>query len=536
MSGTNLSTAGDALQRRLDSPVEDPSADASLDTALPPMSSKQLVVSTRRPRASESSLIASNLRGTHGRAVAALHYPPDTTATIARAPSSSHRRTGSTLKTVMRKIFTRKGRGDDEYAHSRSDNTSPRSDKSLDKPLPLSNSLNAKPSRPLQLDAGPTSWEEALQKLEPHPRRRRATLPSLIFSDEESRVALEAVVNSTRPISKRDNSPHANSDPDDVRRREMRRIKRRSRSATALRGKDHLMSPIQWRRRSLESCAASTAFGAPSEVDINERPPTRTTVASAPKPNTGPSFLEDEEDEAQDEVLAQNVSTLVNSMQHDENVTLEQRLTTLEVKMIDLEFAIARMQSGRETPAEPKKSSPTTTRHKRKQSSAPSGPNDLRAKSPDADRPDSTTTLRPSPLHRSRTLQAPSSTSLHECNSISVEQYSALVMLLRREQTARRELEQQVSGLRDDIQQLHQMARESMGLGSTRTMYPIRSMDSQDIRRLRQALGPSPTATEHSRPDKPYDSDSEERPELPPKDGYQPRWPASRRVEVSGMI
>ncbi|PWY75086.1 hypothetical protein BO70DRAFT_398496 [Aspergillus heteromorphus CBS 117.55] len=504
------------------------------------MSSKQLVVSTRRPRASESALITTNFRG-NGRAVANLHSPPpDSSTTLIRGPS--HRRTGSTLKTVMRKIFTRKPR-DDDSAHSRSDNRSPRSDKSLDKaldkPFPLSNSLNAKPSPPDSTT--PTSWEEALKKLEPHPRRRRATLPSLIFSDEESRVALEGLVNSGRPISKRDNSPHANSDPDDVRRRELRQIKRRSRSATALRGmaKDHLMSPIQWRRRSLESCAASTTFGAASEAEL-ERPPTRTTVASAPKPTTRPSFLEDDEDEkdepeleAPDTDTYQNVSDLVNSMQHDENVTLEQRLTTLEVKMIDLEFAIARMQSGRESPVEPKKTSPTTaTRHKRKKSAVPS---ETRAKSP-TDRPESTSTLRPSPLYRSRTLQAPSSTSLHECNSISVEQYSALVMLLRREQNARRDLEHQVTSLRDDIQQLQQMARDSMGLPTSPgsgTMYPIRSMDSQDIVRLRQALGPSPTET--SRTER-IESD-DERPELPPKEGgYQPRWPSSRRVEVSGMI
>jgi hypothetical protein len=32
-------------------------------------------------------------------------------------------------------------------------------------------------------------------------------------------------------------------------------------------------------------------------------------------------------------------------MQQDDSVTLEERLTTLEVKLIDLEFAIARLQT-----------------------------------------------------------------------------------------------------------------------------------------------------------------------------------------------
>ncbi|RDK39869.1 hypothetical protein M752DRAFT_295722 [Aspergillus phoenicis ATCC 13157] len=547
MSAASTSTTrSDSAQSRIAGPpTSDPAAaDACFDTALPPMSSKQMVVTTRRPpRASESSLIATNLRNTN-RAVAALPYTPGTTS-IARGPST-HRRTGSTLKTVMRKIFTRKSRGqeDEESAECRFGNHSPRSNQSLDKPQPLSGSWNAKSTSPLQQEHGPvTSWEEALRKLEPHPRRRRATLPSLIFSDDESRGALEAVVHSGRPTSKRDNSPHANSDPDEVRRREMRQIKRRSRSATALRGmaKDHLMSPIQWRRRSLESYAGSTTFGAVSEADASERPPTRTTVASAPKPTTEPSFLdgpdEDEEEDAPpEEPMPPMVGTLVNSLQHDENVTLEQRLTTLEVKLIDLECAIARIQSGRsETPAEPsgqRKPSPPTTRHKRKPSSAqsPSGSDEAPgAKSPGgADRPSSTSTLRPNHLHRSRTLQAPSSTSLHECNTISVEQYSALVMLLRREQSARRNLEEQVSNLRSDVEQLTRVARESMGMGP---IYPI-PIDAHDIMRMRQALGPSPTnsgpPTEKISPD----SDSEERPELPPKgDLYHPRWPSARRVE-----
>ncbi|GKZ39277.1 hypothetical protein AbraIFM66950_012221 [Aspergillus brasiliensis] len=552
MSGASTSTtrSGSAQSRIADPPTSDPAAaDACFDTALPPMSSKQMIVSTRRPpRASESSLIATNLRNTN-RAVETLPYTPGTTS-IARGPST-HRRTGSTLKTVMRKIFTRKSRGqeeDEDPAACRFGNHSPRSDRSLDKPQ-LSGSLNGKPTSPLQHEQGAvTSWEEALRKLEPHPRRRRATLPSLIFSDDESRGALEAVVQSGRPTSKRDNSPHANSDPDEARRREMRQIKRRSRSATALRGmaKDHLMSPIQWRRRSLESYAGSTTFGAVSEADASERPPTRTTVASAPKPTTEPSFLdgpdEDDEEDAPEEPLPPTVGTLVNSLQHDENVTLEQRLTTLEVKLIDLECAIARIQSGRsETPAEPpgqrKPSPPTTNRHKRKQSSAqsPSGSDETpSAKSPGgADRPLSTSTLRPNHLHRSHTLQVPSSTSLHECNTISVEQYSALVMLLRREQSARRNLEEQVSSLRSDVEQLTRVARESMGMGP---ICPI-PIDAHDIMRMRQALGPSPTnsgpPTEKIAPD----SDSEERPELPPKgDMYHPRWPSARRLEVGGMI
>ncbi|RAL14338.1 uncharacterized protein BO97DRAFT_404295, partial [Aspergillus homomorphus CBS 101889] len=545
------------------------------DTALPPMSSKQLIVSTRRARPAETSLLSSTLRGPsrQGPTVSVTAEPP----TVVVRGSSTHRRTGSTLKTVMRKIFTRKTRGDESVSPPpRGGSTSPTLERSLPShALFYGSRQQHQESPPLFTPSNGTvtSFAEALQKLDSHPRRRRATLPSLILSDDESRGALEAAVQG-RPASKRANSPHANSDPLDVcRRRERQQLKRRSRSAAALRsmGQEHhhLMSPIQWRRRSLESCAASTAFDAPSEAD---RPPTRTTVASAPALPTEPSMLteepaepegtEPEEEEEEEEaeaalepepeadpgVAPTDVGTLVTSLRHDEHITLEQRLNILEVKMIDLEFAIARLQTDRsETPAEPRKTASPVKRHRRKQSSGPTPtPPPVPAQEiPLPDRPISTSTLRPNQLHRSRTLQGPSSTSLTDPNTISVEQYSALVMLLRREQTARRNLEQQVAGLREDMEQLTQMARESMGLGMG-PIYPIPISDLQDLRRLRPSGGFS--SSESSRPETvgvPGESDSEwERNELstnkplpakPIPDMISSRWSPGRRMDLGGM-
>ncbi|PYH41277.1 uncharacterized protein BP01DRAFT_262067, partial [Aspergillus saccharolyticus JOP 1030-1] len=530
------------------------------DTALPPMSSKQLIVSTRRALPAELSLLSGTLRGPSRQGPVPAPAEP---ATVLVRGSSTHRRTGSTLKTVMRKIFTRKTRGDESVSPPpRGGSTSPTLERSLPSHALTFGSRQPHQAPPLFTPSNGTvtSFAEALQKLDSHPRRRRATLPSLILSDDGSRGALEAAVQG-RPVSKRDNSPHATSDPLDVsRRRERQQLKRRSRSAAALRGMaqehHHLMSPIQWRRRSLESCAASTAFGAPSEAD---RPPTRTTVASAPALPTEASVLAEEpiepeapmesdtEDDPEPEPASTNVGTLVTSLQQDEQITLEQRLNMLEVKMVDLEFAIARLQTDRsESPSERRTASPVK-RHRRKASSGPKASPPPPPPVPELpDRPTSTSTLRPNQLHRSRTLQAPSSTSLTDPNTISVEQYSALVMLLRREQTARRGLEQQVASLREDMEQLTQMARESMGLGMG-PIYPIPISDLQDLRRLRPGGGLS--SSESSRPETvgvPGESDSEwERNELPgnnkplpvkPPEVLSSRWSPGRRMELGGMI
>ncbi|KAH8430616.1 uncharacterized protein LDX57_008279 [Aspergillus melleus] len=538
------------------------------DTALPPMSSKQLVTarSRRQLRGSESSIVISN------RAAATLGYgaPDSFSGLMGRGGPGSHRRTGSTLRTVMKKIFTRK-RGsqhdgfDSDYNFSSANSSHPSQVNGMagDPSYSLPNSLNSKRSGGLAQkevgNGGPMTLNDALAKLEIRPpRQRRATLPSLIFSDDESRDALEDVV-SGRPEGNRSrkNSLHPNPDSLDDRRR-----KRRSRSAGQLRSmaRDHRMSPIQWRRRSIESYVGSTAYTAVSDSEISIRPPTRATVTSLPKPCTEPSMYEEVTHtetsvQAEAESIAPNAGTLVNAMQDSENVSMEQRLATLEIKLIDLEFAIARMQTNQSsasspaaTPVPSKKPEPTTTdrRHNRKKSTARSPP-DTSHSNHQSDRPVSTGTIRPGTtnttassanVHRSRTLQPPSSTSLSDTNSISIEQYSALVTLLRREQTARRNLEGEVSSLRDDIKQLQCMARESVGIG---TMYPIRSADSQEFLRMRQA-GRSATTSPARTEDKfgcpsPYESDSEwDRPEIPAKDEYyKPRW-QNRRVEVSGMI
>jgi hypothetical protein len=216
-------------------------------------------------------------------------------------------------------------------------------------------------------------------------------------------------------------------------------------------------------------------------------------------------------------------------MQQDDSLTLEQRLNTIEVKMIDLEFAIARMQSNSvaDNPHDRDRSS-----SRRKEDSLPqirSKPSYLssldREESPTpvpnlpAARPTSTSTIRADTLNARTLRPAPSATSLSEYNAISIEQYSALVTLLRREQTARRNLETQVSSLKDDIRHIQRAALHSMENGGT--MYPIHSVDSQEFLRFRRALdesdSSSPVRAGEDKGNTAFETESDYDPFGPPK-------------------
>ncbi|KAL4981050.1 hypothetical protein BDW66DRAFT_2503 [Aspergillus desertorum] len=553
--GRSSSVRNPLAQRDLSAPAILTGDAEPYDTALPPISSKELMVTTRR----------------YQGGLPRSPYPQNLTSI--QGGIGNHRRTASTLKTVMKKIFTRNRR-------SRTDDSDdPIADFELNgDSFPAShrqkspNTSNSGSSHQGALVQQPTetlaTLDVVLKQLDTEPRQRRATLPSLIFSDDESRQALEAVVHPERTPSNIKLSSHASSDPEEIRRRRMRNVNRRSRSAGALRvlaQEHHRMSPIQWkRRRSIESeFLASTACGISSDSD-SSRPPTRSTIATAStsKPSADVSAFEEEEPENElmpPPSLPTNVGELISSMQNDDNASLEQRMTTLEVKLIDLEFAIARMQSGRtDTPAAdaPKRRGSEPARHKRQKSSAKSSAKSFPHSPPSSlddsstreqistnDRPLSMSTIRPSPsdIYRARALQAPSMISLHsDSGTISIQQYSALVMLLRREQTARRNLEQQVSGLREDIERLARMARDSIGVG---TMYPINSVESEEYLRIRP--GDSPSSSPRQTPDKlspfRYKNRSEsnysrDHIEPKPRDDRFRLWQATRRVEVANMI
>ncbi|KAL9108501.1 MAG: hypothetical protein Q9227_006716 [Pyrenula ochraceoflavens] len=183
------------------------------------------------------------------------------------------------------------------------------------------------------------------------PHRRRNTLPSLVLSQQEE-DHLRAMLGSPgiRPQSK--GGPK-------VEKKEpmINNPNRRSRSAGALRetAREHRMSPIQWRRRSDEikdwqdsandrrdaedMSKPSEAYSKLAELP---RPPTRGNNTSQPgdpaAPPPPPIMM----------TSRQSFGDLLVPNQ-DDNASMDQRVTTIEVKLMDLEYAIAKLQ-GYEVP------------------------------------------------------------------------------------------------------------------------------------------------------------------------------------------
>ncbi|KAJ5280523.1 hypothetical protein N7478_005895 [Penicillium angulare] len=475
-----------------------------------------------------------------------------------------HRRTGSTLKTVMRKIFNRKRQsqagGVEEnpneafYTSAPMRRSGPAEGKTF---LAIPTPSESKRSSPLseenlqmqfaETHLSPTAMTGGSL---PSPgfarRRRRATLPSVIFSDDESRygVASSAI---SDPQEDRIHTQDTYQ-----RRHSMLQDRRRSRSTDALRElvneqqmqqeipQEVVPSPWPARTTSVSTPvpdSKSPILEGSSTSGQSARPSTGTTVTSVTRESAAPSITTSD-GRAEQASLPPNVRNLVHTMQQDDGLTVEQRLNTLEVKMIDLEFAIARMQSSpvdnpRIERSSRQKNTPSTdsfashTRNKPSSGYLGSPDNERdreRDESPSplanfsaSVRPPSTSTIRPDTMNSRIVRPATSTTSLSDFNGVSIEQYSTLVTLLRREQTARRNLEGQVSGLRDDLRQIQRAALQSMEMG---TMYPIHSMDSQEFLRFRRALDdsdtPSPAQTAgDSRAHTGYDGDSNWAPDDP---------------------
>ncbi|KAJ5124074.1 uncharacterized protein N7515_007899 [Penicillium bovifimosum] len=448
--------------------------------------------------------------------------------------SIAHRRTGSTLKTVMRKIFNRKRQSqadeleetpfESSFGRPPVRNSGPAKGRSLAVPPALN--LNTQRSSPLSAEnlqlaeahLSPLSPLHSGSLHEPlpggmPPRRRRATLPSVVFSDDGSRYGVAST---------------AISDPQEDRsyvpdRRHSLLSHRLSRSTEALREMaDQLPEiPAEWSARTASAPGPASIRGSPSppldessNSGQSRRPSTGTTVTNVTPESAAPSVLEMEP--AADQASLPNVAHFVSTMQQDDNVTLEQRLTTLEVKLIDLEFAIARMQtSDHDKTSRPRHPASTGSLSSRRHKPAILSDSDTSPLPSAYTRPSSTSTIRPDTMNTRTLRPAPSATSLSDYNGVSIEQYSTLVTLLRREQTARRNLEAQVGGLRDDIRLLQRA-----------TMQPMR------LRRDLSDSGSSP------RDDKGADSESEwDRSEIYSRDDPfgQPKW-ERQRVVTAPMI
>ncbi|PGH08845.1 hypothetical protein AJ79_05849 [Helicocarpus griseus UAMH5409] len=417
---------------------------------------------------------------------AVSHTPHQSVSSGMTRGSVGHRRRASTLKTVMRKIFGRKRRSDPESAISEHHNDfAGRSQwtptlQPVERPVgahsvSLRSRSNRAPSLPNQAispahssthspfgnprGSNPPRSNSGSPRPDHRRPRRRATLPSIVLSAQEARELANQISRDHSRPSSTHSSTRDLEKPASLPRMMSRQQKRRSRSASALRdtARAHRMSPIQWRRRSDEiKFWRESLLKSDASPSVLTRPETRSTIASV---------LEDESHAEAKQSIGDpfNFSSLMGTMQDNSDNSLAQRVNMLEVKLMDLEFAIAKLQGHDVSPA--KQTFDTSVRRHSPQqpgtdpppfiSSFQSTPSITPPRtSPTAERPSSTVTLRPYTASNQILAQTPSS-SVSDFKGISVEQYSALTTLVRREQSARKLLEEQLFQMQRDIALMH---------------------------------------------------------------------------------
>lgn len=339
--------------------------------------------------------------------------------------------------------------------------------------------------------------------VEPLPRLRRATLPSVVLDGAE-RDALRAAIGQSQYEGDviQDDEKYfgfavtSGSNP-----------KRRSKSADDLydASRAHRMSPIQWRqwrRRSDEiqywrdSVGAERTLGQSdpdakaSHQQIEPEVLQATTIDNKTVPANDTGSLQGERNTF-------DFGLVATTLRDQECAGLEQRVVTVEVKLMDLEYAISKLQARTPSPtdhspktrrpilqppdrSEKSDSPPLTIQY---QSSVRSGmepqmidnsflteslstkPTSLspleHQYNDTAYRPVSNaTTVRPRRISSSQTPPSPQAPSLpgnakrDSLTSITIDHYTTLINLLRREQAARKYLEERVDDLQRQITDL----------------------------------------------------------------------------------
>ena len=299
-------------------------------------------------------------------------------------------------------------------------------------------------------------------------RPRRATLPSVIINPPEPESQQPVVTEHREAHEGRDDVDDTNigfavtsgSHP-----------KRRSRSADALYDttRSHRMSPIQWRqwrRRSDEiKYWRQSVIESPPLLDPR--------VHLDDERDESPQSAKDRNSEASEQRDTFDFGLLAPSIQDQDKLSLAERVVTLEVKLMDLEYAISRMQARRSpSPARSdsqqlgptlQRSDPSTgsavssiTRHDQTTTAGTeiTRPTSLPSSEPDQKaRPLSIATVRPQtalyvPPTGTDSKKKGDRTSI---TSITIDHYVTLIGLIRREQAARICLEDQVTDLQRQL-------------------------------------------------------------------------------------
>ena len=249
--------------------------------------------------------------------------------------------------------------------------------------------------------------------------------------------------------------------------------KRRSRSVGAFRENDHRMSPIQWRHYRTRSdeiryLRESTDTGTFDKIVTSQL--ARPDIGNAIDVATDPEAHEGDF----------NFGLQTGDIQGQERIGLEERLVTLEIKLMDFEYALSKLQAGStsssrrnsrfesglngqkstdsyhssDTPAMPNDASPLlaqpisrSSSHKYSARSAVIQPRD---------RPTSVaTTLKAGHNKNNSFSKSPHEPSARSSLSgLTIEHYTTLVTLIRHEQSARVHLEEQVTQLQKQLDRM----------------------------------------------------------------------------------
>ena len=324
-------------------------------------------------------------------------------------------------------------------------------------------------------------------------RPRRASLPSIILNSEE-RDAMNLALTG---LGLQDTRTHATEGTDiGFAVTSGSNPKRRSRSAGTFHdhetAKEHRMSPIQWRqwrRRSDEirhwresTEGISPILGSLPVMGSNIRQESPAMPQSI-QPIKGTVGVPGEDEEyVEDEHGNFNFGLQGDTIENQERVRLEERMVTLEIKLMDFEYAISKIQadlmpqqeqtSHEFVSAHPRISedsqsqdlSQTSIYHKARPSEDSSAPSSTQSgpMTPPSQKlqapfrtPQSQTTIKSElrPASVATTLKAAphDSSSRNSFTGLTFEHYTTLITLIRREQSARLRLEDQVSVLQQQV-------------------------------------------------------------------------------------
>ena len=330
-------------------------------------------------------------------------------------------------------------------------------------------------------------------------RPRRASVPSVILNKSEVQE-VQATMTGVGPKGNEEQPVDAHnigfavtngSNP-----------KRRSRSVGAFRDTEHRMSPIQWRRwrrRSdeIKYWRQSTDLGSLGIKGVESPDPGQKRDTDAAENDVGNFGQRSEQF---------NFGLPVDSLHNQDRIGLEERIVTLEIKLMDFEYAISKLQAGSTSPvrrlseegemAGRQNSVDSYLSSDHQQASieiSPTVPQDTSTTRTSKSAHDMTPQQRPTSV--ATTLKASASgpyssackgpverSTRSSLTGLTIEHYTTLITLIRHEQSSRVRLEQQVSMLQQQLDRISPSQSPHFHAQSPSQHSHSRSLSSQQRR------------------------------------------------------